>query len=196
MATARALLGWYWGRRARIAAFFGRRQLALECWERLWTLRPRDPAVIEAIAHLRASGGERTQAASLFEYALAIDAARRDTWFNLGYLRQEGGAHETALLAFERALALDGTHDRAWYGKGLSLVKLGRLDDAVIAFGCNVQLQPMSPYGWYQLTHALHRLGRHAEAGDAMRRLAHFEPQVARQLERETGIEIGVVVPF
>jgi hypothetical protein len=42
----------------------------------------------------------------------------------------------------------------------------------------------------------LQRLGRGAQAGDAIRRLASFEPRVARQLERETGIEVGVKVPF
>ena len=52
----------------------------------------------------------------------------------------------------------------------------------------NTELQPMSPFGWYQLAHAYVRLGDADRARRIIRRLAQFEPQVARQLERETGL--------
>lgn len=196
MDAARALNGWYWRQMATWAGILGRRELAREYWERLWSLRPADPSVMETLAHLHAAKGERAEAIALYERALAIDAKRADGWFNLGFLRQENGAHEAALEAFDHAIALNEKHDRAWYGKALSLVKLGRLEEAVPAFRRNTELQPMSPYGWYQLVHVLHRLGRRDEAEKAMRRLAAFEPKVAQQLQRETGIDIGVQVPF
>ena len=52
----------------------------------------------------------------------------------------------------------------------------------------------MSPYGYYQLAHVYHRLGRSAEVGRTIKRLAEFEPDVAKQLERETGVSVGVQV--
>jgi hypothetical protein len=49
-------------------------------------------------------------------------------------------------------------------------------------------LQPMSPYGWYQLARV--HVDRHEtdEATKIIRHLRGFEPKVAAQLERETGI--------
>ena len=59
-----------------------------------------------------------------------------------------------------------------------------------------VELQPMSPFGWYQLAHAYHRLGQTDRVANTIRKLAGFEPKVAKQLERETGVNVGVEVPF
>jgi hypothetical protein len=48
----------------------------------------------------------------------------------------------------------------------------------------------MSPYGFYQLAHVYHRLERPDDVERTIRRLQGFEPQVARQLERETGVTV------
>ena len=78
--------------------------------------------------------------------------------------------HEAAVAAFRRVLEISPDHDRALYGLGLSLISLKRLDEAVPVLERNTKLQPMSPYGWYQL-------GR-----------VQFEPKVAAQLARDTGL--------
>jgi tetratricopeptide (TPR) repeat protein len=109
-------------------------------------------------------------------------------WFNLGFLQQDTGDHFSAIANFDRALALDEKLDRAWYGKALSLIKTGRVEEAVPLLKRNTELQPMSPFGWYQLAHAYHRLGQSERAAKVIRKLSEFEPQVARQLERETGL--------
>ena len=46
----------------------------------------------------------------------------------------------------------------------------------------------MSPYGWYQLARV--QVDRHEpeEAREIIRHLKGFEPKVAAQLERETGL--------
>ncbi|HEY0674990.1 MAG TPA: tetratricopeptide repeat protein, partial [Immundisolibacter sp.] len=78
----------------------------------------------------------------------------------------------------------------AWYGLGLVLIRLGRLDEAVAALKRNTQLQPMSPYGWYQLARV--HVDRHEpeEARKIIRHLHRFEPKVAAQLVRETGLSV------
>ena len=52
----------------------------------------------------------------------------------------------------------------------------------------NTELQPMSPYGWYQLARV--HMDRHEpeEARKIIRHLQGFEPKVAAQLQRETGL--------
>ena len=68
------------------------------------------------------------------------------------------------------------------------LIRLRRPEEAIEALKRNTELQPMSPYGWYQLARV------HFDRGepDATRRiivhLKNFEPKVAAQLERETGL--------
>jgi len=65
---------------------------------------------------------------------------------------------------------------------------LGRLDEALAALKKNTQLQPMSPYGWYQLARV--HMDRHdpEEARNIIRHLQGFEPKIAAQLQRETGL--------
>jgi hypothetical protein len=59
----------------------------------------------------------------------------------------------------------------------------------------NTELQPMSPYGWYQLARV--HVDRHnpEEAVKIIRHLKGFEPKVAAQLERETGLLVGAATP-
>ena len=52
----------------------------------------------------------------------------------------------------------------------------------------NTELQPMSPYGWYQLARVHVDRQEPEEARNIIRRLKGFEPKVAAQLERETGL--------
>jgi hypothetical protein len=49
-------------------------------------------------------------------------------------------------------------------------------------------LQPMSPYGWYQLARVHMDRQQPDEARKIIRHLKGFEPKVAAQLERETGL--------
>jgi predicted Zn-dependent protease len=71
---------------------------------------------------------------------------------------------------------------------GLVLIRLQRLDEAVEALKRNTELQPMSPYGWYQLARVHVDSKRPDEAAKIIRHLKGFEPKVAAQLERETGL--------
>ena len=61
-------------------------------------------------------------------------------------------------------------------------------DEAVAALKRNTQLQPMSPYGWYQLARVQIERAQPDEARKIIRHLKGFEPKVAEQLVRETGL--------
>ena len=74
------------------------------------------------------------------------------------------------------------------YGHALSLISPQRLDEAVAPLKKNTKLQPMSPYGWYQLARVQHDRGRLDETQTILDHLATFEPKVAAQLARETGL--------
>ncbi|HVL58148.1 MAG TPA: tetratricopeptide repeat protein [Burkholderiaceae bacterium] len=189
-----ALNLWFYRQMATWAQLLKRDEVALDYWQRIHALQPRDPHPLATIAHMKAGKGRRTEAIALFEQALALDSQQAGTWFNLGFVQQEEARHEQALRSFERAIELDPKLDRAYYGQALSLIKLERLEEAIAPLKKNIELQPMSPYGFYQLAHVYHRLGRAGDVATTIKRLAQFEPNVAKQLERETGVSVGVQV--
>ena len=97
-------------------------------------------------------------------------------------------ADSDAEAAFRQAIGLDPRLDRAWYGLALVLVRQQRHDEAVQALRRNTELQPMSPYGWYQLARVHVDRQEPDKARRIITRLKSFEPGVAAQLERETGL--------
>lgn len=193
---ADALNAWFYRQMALWAGLLRRREIELEYWERVSTLRPRDTDVLAAVATRRAARGDRQGAIAVLEQSLEVDPAKAHTWFNLGFLRQELDDHDGALDAFERALTLDPKLDRAWYGKALSLIKCDRIDEGIAALKKVIELQPFSPYGYYQLAHAYRRLGQTERIVATIRRLSKFEPKIALQLERETGVDAGIDDPY
>jgi tetratricopeptide (TPR) repeat protein len=98
---------------------------------------------------------------------------------------------DEALAAFRRATELSPKLDRAWYGMGLVLIRVQRHEEAIAALKRNTELQPMSPYGWYQLARVHVDRREPDEALKIIRHLKGFEPKVAAQLERETGLLAG-----
>ncbi len=96
------------------------------------------------------------------------------------------------MAAFREALAINPDHDRALYGLALSLISTRRPEEAIAPLKRNTKLQPMSPYGWYQLARVQHELGHSDETQKIIDHLARFEPDVSRQLERETGLKARI----
>jgi tetratricopeptide (TPR) repeat protein len=183
---ASGLTIWFWKNMAVWARLLKREAMALEYWERIAQARPNDARARATVGHLLAEVGRRDEAIAALQTALALQADAAPTWFNLGYLLQEAARHEEAIVAFQRAAALDAGLDRAYYGQALSLIKLGQLEPAIPLLRRNIELQPLSPFGFYQLGHVYHRLQRPERVSEMVKRLAGFEPQVARQLARET----------
>jgi tetratricopeptide (TPR) repeat protein len=110
--------------------------------------------------------------------------------FNLGFVLEALGRSEEAERAFRTALRMDEKMDRAWYGLGLALVRQRRFEESLEAFKRNTQLQSMSPYAWYQMARVYMELNQPDDTLAVMRHLNGFEPKVAAQLERETGLKL------
>jgi len=182
-------LGLKW--RALFWLTLGCRQRASALFLQMRDEYPRDAYALASQAHLLAQAGRRTEALRLMDLLIEVEPVRAAHWFNRGFLLEELGELAQAETSLRRATELDPGLDRAWYGLGLVLIRLGRLDEAVPVLKKNTQLQPMSPYGWYQLARV--HMDRQ-EPDEARRIIAHlksFEPKVAAQLERETGIVVS-----
>lgn len=180
----RLLLKW----RGQVWLLLGSPTRAMEAFDDMLALDPRDTYALASRAHLRAQRGERRAAIDDLRAMLAVDAGSAANWFNLGFLLEQDGALAEAETALRRATELDERNDRAWYGLGLVLIRQQRFDEAVVALETNTRLQPMSPHGWYQLARVHVDRGQPESAARVIRHLRGFEPKVAAQLERETGL--------
>jgi tetratricopeptide (TPR) repeat protein len=172
----------------------GKRAGALAKFEQMLQLRPADRYALASRAHLLAELNNFAEAiASLQQLTGLPGSALQEAaaWFNLGFVLQQAGRHEDAGPAFQQALVRDPGMDRAWYGLALVLMEQGQFHDAVKALKKNTALQPLSPYGWYRLAQVRLALGQTDKALKVIEHLRRFEPKVAEQLERETGLRAG-----
>ena len=187
-----ALSAWwryqYWKVRGMVMLGLGRTVPALACFETMLALRPLDPYALASRAHAQAHARNFAGAVADLRLLTQVRPQSATDWFNLGYALQLQGQSGAAESAFECALAIDPQLDRAWYGLALVLMDAGRLQAAAKALDRNTALQPMSPYGWYRLAQVRLAMGQPDEALKVIAHLRQFEPRVAAQFERETGL--------
>jgi tetratricopeptide (TPR) repeat protein len=157
-------------------------------FDRMTAMRPQDDYPLASKAYVLTITDRKNEAFQLLERLTQTHREVGMHWFNLGFLQEEKGQYESACLSFTKAIELRPDIDRAWYGLGLVLIRLQRFDEAITALKQNTKLQPMSPYGWYQLARVHMDRQEPDEARKIIRHLKRFEPKVAAQLERETGI--------
>jgi tetratricopeptide (TPR) repeat protein len=170
------------------ARAFKQQETAMKHYRSALAIVPEDPQVLSCIGYDLAQDGKKREALGYFDRVIAVDPDNAEAHFDRGFVLQELNDHIAAIPAFQRAIAIDPNHDRALYGLGLSLIHLRRLDEAVPPLERNTKLQPMSPYGWYQLARTQFNRGKPEKAQAIIDHLARFEPKVARQLARETGL--------
>lgn len=174
---------------AILALIFGRYERALGIFSNMLQRWPEDDYLLSSRAHLHAQAGHHALAIADAQALVRLHPRRSAAdWFNLGFLLEATGSLHDAEAAFRRALEMDPKLDRGWYGLGLTLIGQRRFDEAVAALKRNTELQPMSPSGWYQLARVHVDRQDPDEARRVIRHLRGFEPKVAAQLERETGL--------
>ncbi|MFO1284004.1 MAG: tetratricopeptide repeat protein [Burkholderiales bacterium] len=179
---------WYWWQVAAWSLVFGLKEPAMRCYERILAADPDDRRAIAAIGFQLSQSGRWREALARFDRVAVLAPDDPEVQFNRGFLLQSLNDHTAAIEAFDRVLAAVPDHDRALYGKALSLIALRRLDDAVAPLERNTKLQPMSPYGWYQLGRVQFDRGKPEKTQAIIDHLGKFEPKVAAQLARETGL--------
>ncbi len=184
----KTLKRWFYIQLATWCKLFKQTEMAIRYYRLALAERPDDALVLGYIGFAHAELGRKRDALAWFDRAVANKPDWAEGHFDRGFLLQELNDPEAALAAFDEALRHNPKHDRAAYGKGLTLIGLGRRAEAVEPLEKNTRLQPMSPYGWYQLARVRFDLGEPEKTQAIIDHLARFEPKVAAQLARETGL--------
>ena len=180
---------WYWQQIATWSLVFGMKAPAVRCYERILAADPDDTRALASMGFQLAQQDRLREALARFDRVARLAPERADAHYNRAFLLQKLNDHEAALDAFARTIAIAPDHDLALYGKALSLIALKRLDEAVAPLERNTRLQPMSPYGWYQLGRVQFDRGKPEKTQTIIDHLGRFEPKVAAQLARETGLK-------
>lgn len=163
---------------------------AIECLRQMQNIRPDDFFVLTTLGHFLGQERQtRLEAIDLLKQALSQQPDNAALHFNLGFLLEQQALIPEAESSFRLALRLNDKLDRAWYGLGLVLIQQGRSDEALQALKRNTELQPMSPFGWYQLARLHSDRQEIDQALAIIRHLQGFEPKIAEQLKRETGLK-------
>ena len=176
--------------KAKTLLVFGMRVKAYEVFEEILSLQPNDVLALNSLGFEDLNNRRFQQALNYFERALAQTPNIANAHFNVGFVCDELGRSQEAEVAFRAAIDIDSKIDRAWYGLGLVLVRQRKFEDSLLAFKRNTELQAMSPYAWYQMARVHMELNQPEKALEVMRHLKSFEPKVAAQLERETGLKL------
>jgi tetratricopeptide (TPR) repeat protein len=167
--------------------FFGRTARARGEYELAFRHDPRDAQSARHIAFIAAQDEDYDTALRWFDAALVIAPGDAATHFNRGYALQQAGRVTQAVASFGEATRLNPNLDRAWYGMGLAHAACGDHAAAIVALAEAARLQPFNGYAFYQLGMAYHHDGQPEETARVLKKLAGFDPKLARQLARDSG---------
>lgn len=187
---------WFYKQLGIWCGIFGRQGLAAEYWLEAQRFKPDNAVALVTAANHLSLNQQFAEAEAALRKSLEIDSSQSAAWFNLGFLLQKRDEHEQALAAFDQAIRHHDRLDRAHYGRALSLMALERNLEAKAALQRTVDLQPMSPYGYYHLAVLQFKMGDEKAYKKITRKLGSFEPKLALQLQKETGVDAGVRDPF
>ena len=180
--------------RAKALLFLGMREAAKGVFLEMAKRWPDDVLALNSLAYDAIQSRHPAIALDYYARVLKLQPQVSNAHFNHAFVAEELGHTEVAEQGFRAALQIEEKMDRAWYGLGLVLVRQGRLDEALDALKRNTKLQPMSPFGWYQMARVHVDLHQPEEARAVILHLKGFEPKVAAQLERETGLKVPSLV--
>ena len=131
---------------------------------------------LHLLGGLRLQRGDAETGAALLRSAIAVDARRAPTHFNLGLALLALGRPEEALASFDAAHRLDPRAAEPENERGRALVALGRYDAALASFDRALTVAPGFLAALNNRGNALRRLGRLEESLAAFDRLLALKP--------------------
>ena len=154
----------------------GQFDAARRAYRSLLDAQPDSARVLYLLGLLEKASGDREQAMSCLQQAIAVDPTQADVWMAIGDLHAEAGADALAIEAFERCVARARGSALGWFRLGFAQQKLERHAAAEKSYRRALKLQPVFPEAWCNLGNELGALARNDEAIVALRRAVAQRP--------------------
>jgi Flp pilus assembly protein TadD len=115
---------------------------AMQCYQELLTLDPRNAAALTGLGAACAGLGAYDEAEHHLRCAIGISPSSPAAYFNLAGVLQSTGRYRESEMPLRRALKLKPAYAEARISLGMSLVLLGRLDQARECYAKALKLAP------------------------------------------------------
>jgi tetratricopeptide (TPR) repeat protein len=148
----------------------GRREEAIQCFDRAIELHPRFdwPWYAKGLALSELARDE--EAISCYDRAVELNPRFDLAWYNRGISLKALGWLEEAIRSFDRAIESNPRLAWAWNNKGTSLLNLGRVEEAMQCIDRAIELDPRDQKAWINKGIVLTAMGRTVEAANCYNR--------------------------
>ncbi len=179
--------------RARAQLMLGDKAAAEQSLREADALRPDHPETLVTRAQLAVAAGDRANALTLIDRAIAGDGKRADLWMMKGDLLRLEKQTEPARAAYRRALELDPEQIGAHLAIGLLHLERNELDQAQAQLAQADKLVPNHPMARYLGAVVDFRRGHHNEAKTKLQEVLKVAPDLlpAQLLAGATEFALG-----
>jgi len=160
---------------------------AIEVFERLLELDPRDDASVQALGQIHAKRREYDRAVACFEKAFRLNPNHAKASYNLAMIHYTRGHHELARKVLDLTVKVEPTNVRAWNLLGKSHLKLGQPRQALEAFEEAHRLRPESTSIVVKLVKVASELGD----GERVTRYYALAKALKKKRDRMKSLPVG-----
>jgi len=164
---------------------------AADALNRAVTLSPADPVAQRALGAALLELRRHDEALSALKESVSLDDGDPKAWMTLGeaYMAQE--LYTPAEDAFRSVLRLRPNNALAHARLALAAYRNGQFDEAMSAASTAVRIRPDLPDAYYVMGLLLHRAGKKKKLRQVTDILKQIDPERARKLAEEIGIDLG-----
>jgi len=149
---------------------------AIQCYEELLSLDPRNAPALTALGAACARLGRYDDAEHQLRRAIGINPSSPAAYFNLAGVLQSTGRYQEAEMPLRRALKLKPAYVEARISLGMSLVLLGRLEQARECYAKALTVAPRNTQALVGMGQIDSLEGRFDAAESAFRRALDIDP--------------------
>jgi protein O-GlcNAc transferase len=170
-------------------ALSGEIDAAIDQWQQLLRINPRDFATLANLGSALAQQGRHVEAISRLRAALAMDSSQAQVHYNLGNSLLAADQIEAAAASFRAAIALNSRFAEARNNLGVAHRRAGRVAEASVEFAAALAIDPAfadarsnldsALQALYDAGVTLHRAGQLAGAVSSYESVLTLRPEVA-----------------
>lgn len=164
-------------KQAQLLQKTGRLQEATIAFEKLKSLYPKFPPILNDLAILYLQQGKFNEGRQLLEKSLQLDPKQPMAFYNLGKAYQNQGKFNEASNAFKQVTKLQPQFADAHFCRGICLHFLERFTEAIICFDDVIRLHPNTVHAHNAKGISLYHSGNYIDALDTLQEALSLNQQ-------------------